>query len=107
MTATDHGGAARSIAAVRTEHASRYLQQLCKHFAHKLPVTFDPQSGQIEFSIGICRLRASGETLTLDLVAGEAGEMPQLQDVVMRHLVRFAFSEALAIEWTEAAEQGA
>ena len=47
------------IARVETERASIYLQQLCKHFTHKLPVTFTPEKGQITFSIGICRLEAS------------------------------------------------
>jgi hypothetical protein len=96
----------RSVATIPTEHASRYLQQLCKHFAHKLPVTFDPHAGQIEFSIGICRLVATDTALTLDLEAPEAEQMPQLQDVVVRHLVRFAFREELAIKWSDTTEQG-
>ena len=50
-----------SQARIATPLASRYLQQLCKHFAHKLPVEFDPQRGRIEFSIGLCRLEASPE----------------------------------------------
>lgn len=29
-----------SQANVATEHASRYLQRLCKHWAHKFPVEF-------------------------------------------------------------------
>jgi hypothetical protein len=107
MSGTTPSETARSVAAVQTVHASRYLQQLCKHFAHKLPVSFDPHAGQIEFSIGICRLAATDAALTLDLEAPDAGEMPQLQDVVVRHLVRFAFREELAIEWTDATEQGA
>lgn len=91
-----------SVADVATEHASRYLQQLCKHFAHKLPVTFDETAGQIDFSIGACRLAATDGVLTLTLTAPDGGEMPQLQDVVVRHLVRFAFREELAIDWRRA-----
>ncbi len=37
-------------------------------------------------------------TLTAPIVA----DMPQLQDVVVRHLVRFAFREEIAVEWTDA-----
>jgi len=91
-----------AIATVATEHASRYLQQLCKHFAHKLPVTFDETAGQIDFSIGTCRLAAADGLLTLTLTAPDGSEMPQLQDVVVRHLVRFAFREELAIDWRPA-----
>lgn len=94
--------AARSLAEVATPNASRYLQQLCKHFAHKRPVSFDAQSGRIAFVIGECRLKAGGGVLTLSLTAREASQMDQLQDVVARHLLRFAFREDMQIDWQAA-----
>ncbi|HEX7819850.1 MAG TPA: DUF2218 domain-containing protein [Sphingobium sp.] len=94
--------AARSIADIPTDKASRYLQQLAKHFAHKLPVTFDPQAGEIVFAIGTCRMTANDTRLTLTLIAPDAAQMPQLQDVVVRHLVRFAVREEIAMEWRAA-----
>jgi hypothetical protein len=48
----------RSIARIETEHASLYLQQLCKHFAHKLSVEFTPSQGRIPFTAGACVLAA-------------------------------------------------
>ncbi|HEX7853312.1 MAG TPA: DUF2218 domain-containing protein [Sphingobium sp.] len=93
----------RSIAVIETDKASRYLQQLAKHFAHKLPVTFTPETGDIPFSIGNCHMDAEEGRLILSLTAPKAEELPQLQDVVERHLVRFAFREAeLAVEWQAA-----
>jgi hypothetical protein len=89
-----------SVATVATEHASRYLQQLCKHFQHKLPVTFDETKGQVDFTIGSCRLDAKEGVLTMSLNAPDEVQMAQLQDVVVRHLVRFAFREELPIEWS-------
>jgi uncharacterized protein len=91
----------RSVAVIATPEASRYLQQLCKHFAHKRPVTFDERSGRIEFAIGECRLDADDSVLTLSLATGEAGEMAALQDVVARHLLRFAFRNPPNIEWRD------
>lgn len=94
---------ARSIATVATDKASRYLQQLCKHFAHKLPVEFDPQQGSIAFPIGTCRLAAEDAGLRLSCEASDAGQLAQLQDVIERHLVRFAFREnELAVIWQAA-----
>jgi len=90
---------ARSVAEVATPNASRYLQQLCKHFAHKRPVTFDPQTGSIAFSSGECRLDARDGALTLSLTAPDATYLEQVQDVVARHLVRFAFREEMRIDW--------
>ena len=91
-----------SQAQVATPLASRYLQQLCKHFAHKLPVTFDPEQGRIEFSIGLCRLEASPELLTMEAEASDAETLAQLEGVVARHLERFAFREAPSVAWRPA-----
>jgi uncharacterized protein len=91
----------RSHAEIATASASRYLQRLCKHFAHKLPVEFDPNAGKISFPIGDCDLAADGEKLSIDLTAPEAEQMPQLKDVVIRHLERFAFREELAVVWAD------
>ena len=96
---TDHSPAFRSTAEVATAHASRYLQQLCKHFGHKLPVNFDPQSGRVAFSAGDCRLQAGETALTMTVEAADEAGIAQLQDVVARHLVRFAFREELAFDW--------
>jgi hypothetical protein len=97
--------AVQSVAEVATPDASRYLQQLCKHFGHKLPVTFDEQSGRIEFSIGECRLDADEDegVLTLSLSTPSVHQLEELQDVVARHLLRFAFRDPPQIEWRDAA----
>jgi uncharacterized protein len=52
----DEATVVRSAASVATPHASRYLQQLCKHFAHKRPASFDARRGRIAFAIGLCEL---------------------------------------------------
>ncbi len=99
-------GAIQSIAEVATSDAPRYLQQLCKHFQHRLPVTFDERSGRIEFSIGECRLEADDGLLKLSLSTSGAGQMGELQDIVARHLLRFAFRDPPKIEWRAADIQG-
>ena len=94
---------AHAIAEVATPKASRYLQQLCKHFGHKIPATFDEQAGRVEFSIGECRLEAGTEVLILKLAAPDAERLAQLQEVVASHLLRFAFRDGLQIGWRESA----
>ena len=69
------------------------LQQLCKHFAHKLPVTFDPAQGRIEFSLGTCDLAAEAGPLTMRAEAPDPTALAQLEQVVSRHQERFAFRE--------------
>jgi hypothetical protein len=41
--------AVNSTVRVPTAHASRYLQQLCKHWSHTLAVTFSETAGTVTF----------------------------------------------------------
>ena len=88
-----------SLAEVATPRARQYLAQLCKHFQHKLPVTWDDSEGHIAFSMGDCRLEAQDNALTLSLASPDDAELKRLQDVVARHLLRFAFRESLEVQW--------
>ena len=87
-----------SRADVATEHASRYLQQLCKHWAHKFPVEFDPAHGSIELSIGRAVLDADAAALHIE-VSSEADSLERLENVVADHIKRFAFREDLTFDW--------
>jgi len=93
-----------SVARIDTERASIYLQQLCKHFAHRIPVEFTPEKGEIKFSAGTCRLEAKGHVLTMRAEAADGSGLAQLQDVVDRHLLRFAFRDPPKIAWQTADE---
>jgi hypothetical protein len=85
---------------VPTAHASRYLQQLCKHWSHKYPVAFTPRNGRIEMSAGVLILDADPESLGLSLTTA-ADELVRMEGVVERHLERFAFKEELKFNWVE------
>lgn len=88
-----------STACVRTEKASRYLVQLCKHFGHKVPTRWSETDGFVEMPTGECRMLAEDGTLTLICEAADAAALGQMQDVVQDHLVRFAWKEELSVDW--------
>lgn len=91
-----------SSADCQTANASRYLQQLCKHFGHKVPVTFDDQNGSCTFSCGTAALAANAGVLRIEVTAAHADGLTQTKDVIESHLLRFAFRESLpALAWTE------
>lgn len=94
--------AATSHARVATPNASRYLQQLCKHFAHKVPATFDTATGRIEFPFGEARLQAEEGALLIAAAAAGADGLARLQEVIGSHLLRFAFREDLTLDWQAA-----
>ncbi len=93
-----------SEARVPTAVSHRFVSQLCKHFQHKLPVTLDEAHGRIEFSAGTCELdaEANPSVLTIRLSAGDEPGLTTLEDVVARHLQRFAFREEPEVRWTRA-----
>ncbi|MDQ1194676.1 DUF2218 domain-containing protein [Agrobacterium sp. SORGH_AS 787] len=84
---------------VTTQHASRYLQQLAKHWAHKFETEFTPLSSKIALPLGDAQLSANDTSLIIEVVAHKSEDLSVLQDVVQRHIERFAFKESLAFEW--------
>ncbi|MBK1697778.1 DUF2218 domain-containing protein [Rhodovibrio salinarum] len=84
---------------IQSDKASRYLAQLCKHFAHKVPAQWDQTWGEIEFASGQCRLESDDTTLTIVCQAADDESLKQVQGIVENHLVRFAWREDLAITW--------
>ena len=91
-----------TTATISTPNASRYLQQLCKHFGHKVPVTFTPEEGRVTLPFGTCHLVAVPDALTLTAVS-EIADLPRLERFFGDHLARFAFRENPAIQWQRAA----
>lgn len=88
-----------SRASAATPHASRYLQQLCKHWSHRFTVSFNADHGEIDFGDSRCVLYARPEGLDI-LVTGEADAMDGLEEAVAEHLNRFAHREkTLDVAW--------
>lgn len=101
---------ASAIATVPTTHASRYLQQLCKHWQHNLTVEFTPEHGTVAFPKdargaawardALVTFDAGADALSVRIDASSAEHVEAMKDVVARHLDRFAFREApLAFDW--------
>lgn len=99
-------------ASVPTINASRYLQQLCKHWAHNLSVEFTPEHGQVIFpkdarganypGDGLVRFDAEAELLQVRIDASSPEQLDGLKGAVQRHLDRFAFREApLHFDWRD------
>jgi uncharacterized protein len=97
---------------VPTQNASRYLQQLCKHWSHNLDVTFDANQGRVVFpkdargaswvGDGVFTMTALADTLLCGIEASEAGQLEGLKGAVERHLNRFSFREGdLTFDWQD------
>jgi hypothetical protein len=97
-------------ARVQTANASRYLQQLCKHWSHNLQVEFTPENGTVIFprdargadwpGDAVVTFNVAEDGLDVRIDASVEGQLEGLKGAVARHLDRFAFREApLAFDW--------
>ncbi|WP_010546319.1 DUF2218 domain-containing protein [Sphingomonas elodea] len=97
-------------ALVPTEHASRYLQQVCKHWQHNLQVEFTRENGTVIFpkdargaahpgdAVVTFNVAATGLEVRIDATSQE--QLDGLKGAVVRHLDRFAFREGeLQYHW--------
>ena len=91
-----------TTAIVPTENASRYLQQLCKHFSRKVEVEFNAEAGTVSLPFGTCQLSADAEQLVLKGTSEDAN-LPRLESLLGDHLARFAFRENPTIDWQRTA----
>jgi len=101
-----------ATAKVPTEHASKYLQQLCKHWQHNLVVEFTADHGTVTFpkdargadwpGDALVTFDAGPDALSVRINASVDEQLKGLEGAVARHLDRFAFREApLVFDWRQ------
>lgn len=88
-----------SNAIVTTDKPVAYMRQLCKHFGHRVPTSYDDDTGRIEFESGNCNLTAGTDRLSLEVTADESDQVQRLKDVVGSHLERFGRRDQLSVTW--------
>lgn len=93
----------QSIAQINTVNASRYLQQLCKHWGHRFPVAFDESQGSVAFDGTTCLFQAAAEQLIITLETTGEDTLERMEEVVASHLERFAFRDDLVVHWSRSA----
>ena len=77
----------------QTQQASKYLQQLCKHFAHKIEVDYDAQSARMALPTGPATLAADETTLTARISGADDAALERARHIIDDHLKRFAHRE--------------
>lgn len=95
-------GVTESSLHVRTRRGSQCLQQLCKHFSLKVPVTFSPSGGRVIVTLGTFEMAASETDLRVP-VHRPTGDAARPERFVSDHLARFAFRESPTLTWRHSA----
>lgn len=85
---------------VPTASASRYLQQLCKHWSHKFEVKFNTQQGHLALPFGPLDLTATDDALLISAAIKAGSDPERAKSIIADHLNRFAYREGgLAFDW--------
>ena len=91
-----------SAAYLETASGQKYLVQLCKHFAHKITVSYTENHGDCQFVRGAAVLDADADGLRMAVTSADEEGLAQTQSIIESHLVRFAFREKLeALDWRQ------
>ncbi len=92
----------KATGSATTENASKYLQQLCKHWSHKGQVKYDADAGTVSFDTGnSVDLKATPVALEVYASAGPRDDLDSWKAVISDHLKRFAFREEFELIWDE------
>ncbi len=86
-------------AKVSTPHGLSYTRRLCRHFAHKIPTTFEGSRGQIEFAFGLCTIDCDEQIMHVRIDVSDAAELDRAEGVVERHLIRMANKDQPVVTW--------
>ncbi|XLM21706.1 DUF2218 domain-containing protein [Chromobacterium piscinae] len=88
-----------SRASLTTAHADKVLYKLCKHYALKVPVDFDTERAHVQFPIGTCDIRRSGDTLDMVCAADAADKLAKIEFIMDEHLGLMAKQPELKLDW--------
>jgi hypothetical protein len=97
---TAGGSSSSSRAVVRTDRPERYGKQLVSHLGRRNGGEWSAQSssGWIDLDSGRATVTAQEGELHLRIEAA-ADDLPRLEDVLARHLVRFGERDQLSVTW--------
>lgn len=85
-----------------TANAQKYMQQLCKHFAHKVPAEVTGDQAQVQFARGNAQMQALPDQLEVTISTNDQEAIGFLREVIDDHLRRFAFREEFSVmDWSE------
>src|SRR4029077_1188426 len=72
-------------ASVSTVHGAKYMQQLCKHWSHKLEVDLSEQRGGLKFQAAVATFEPGADALQVTIEGEEGEAVERMKGVVASH----------------------
>ena len=89
---------------VEADKADRYFTSLCKHFARKVVVERIGDTAQVQFPMGICRMRQQGRRMEFCCIAAETTALEAVRNIVEDHVTKFGELRGTSMRWTSTLE---
>lgn len=86
-------------AKVVTPHGLAYTRRLCRHFAHRIPVSVEGSRGELQFQFGVCTIDNDDEAMHIRIDVPDEELLDRAEDVVARHLIRMANRDEPVVSW--------
>ncbi|WP_319533973.1 DUF2218 domain-containing protein [uncultured Vibrio sp.] len=84
---------------IESEHVSKYLVVLCRHFARKVPATWDETNGLVTFPPGQAVFTVSDTKLTIVCGSDSEEGLDKVKDIVTSHVAMFSRRETIELQW--------
>lgn len=78
---------------IQTVNAAVYIKKLCKHFAHKIEVSYRDGVAQCQFPTGTATMKAIGGVLTFEVFAESVDALETGKFIIEDHFMRFSKKE--------------
>lgn len=86
-------------ATVATQHGALYINKLCRHFGHKVPVQRSDNKARIDFPFGDCRIVVDENQVHFTLNVADPEDLGRAEQVVAEHFVRMATRDQPQVVW--------
>lgn len=96
----------RSRADVVTDAPARYAKQLVSHLGRKEPFATDGATSTVQWATATASVVVGDGVLTLLAEAPDEHGVALVEDVLGRHLERFAARDALVVDWRRSTSEG-
>ncbi|MGF1754928.1 DUF2218 domain-containing protein [Vibrio makurazakiensis] len=93
----------QSSVEIESEHASKYLSVMCRHFGRKVPAKWDEREGKVEFPVGTASFIVNDNSTALKIICNADSEQKlEIQkSIIAGHVELFSRREVIELNWYE------
>tara|TARA_Y100001956_G_C4126958_1_gene190687 strand:+ start:1223 stop:1504 length:282 start_codon:yes stop_codon:yes gene_type:complete len=87
---------------IQSEHASKYLTVLCRHFSRKVEAKWDDLNGHVNFPMGEATMRVEEDNLLIQCKAEDEHKLKGVIAIIESHVHLFSRRETITLQWHSA-----